>query len=188
MAGSKLDRRVRNTKTLLRGALIEIMQEKPVGRIHVNEVCEKAGINRGTFYAHYADVQQLQEQVFDEFLGKIGEIMDSSNPIPGSQDAIARMTRILRYVYDNRQLALTLLGENSSIASIDAVLRLMWEKKIIRTPVSVPEEQMMYLYRFVAAGSLSVVCEWIAHGTEPPEAVATMITSTLFTELRNLFG
>lgn len=186
MAGIKLDRRVRNTKALLRGALVDILQDKPVGRIHVNEICAKAGVNRGTFYAHYTDVQDLQEQVFAEFLGKIGELMDSSSPTPGSPESIVKLTRILRFVYDNRRLALALLGENSSIGSQEAVLRFIREKQVF-AHFPVPPEQEAFLYRFTAAGCLSVLREWMAHGTESPETISRLLMQTLCTGMSNFF-
>lgn len=174
MSTAKIDRRIRNTKATLRNTLIDLLQDKPVGRIRVKEICEKAGINRGTFYAHYTDVQDLQEQVFREFLARVGELMDSADALPGSPESIAKLTRILRYAYDNRRLVLTLLGENSSISSHDAILRFLLEKKIFDR-FQVPSELESYLYHYTAGGCVSLLLEWMANGSESPETIARLV-------------
>ncbi|MBQ3999961.1 MAG: helix-turn-helix transcriptional regulator, partial [Oscillospiraceae bacterium] len=53
------NQRVRLTKRMLKDALISLMQDRPFDRITVKRLCEEAGINRTTFYLHYADTEQL---------------------------------------------------------------------------------------------------------------------------------
>ena len=48
----KTDARVKYTKMVLKKALLELMQHKPVNKITVKEICERAELNRATFYAH----------------------------------------------------------------------------------------------------------------------------------------
>ena len=60
------DHRTRITKMLIRKALTDLMAYKPVTDISVKELCEKAGINRGTFYSHYTDIYNLLEKIEEE--------------------------------------------------------------------------------------------------------------------------
>jgi Transcriptional regulator len=55
--------RVQTTKRQLREALLTLLNEKPLRSITVKELCALAKLNRGTFYAHYADVYDLMEQI-----------------------------------------------------------------------------------------------------------------------------
>lgn len=48
----KTDARVRYTCKVIQDAFLDILKEKPISRITVKEVCDKAEINRGTFYKH----------------------------------------------------------------------------------------------------------------------------------------
>ena len=57
MAGK--DHRARVTKLLIRRAFTQLLRVKPVQSISIKELCEAAGINRGTFYLHYRDVNDL---------------------------------------------------------------------------------------------------------------------------------
>ena len=60
------DHRTRVTKMLIRRAFTDLLRVKPVQSISIKELCEKAGVNRGTFYAHYASVHDLLMQMEDE--------------------------------------------------------------------------------------------------------------------------
>ncbi len=42
-----------NTALLMDEALIHLLTKKDIGYITVKEICEKAGVNRSTFYLHY---------------------------------------------------------------------------------------------------------------------------------------
>jgi len=55
MKNEKTDRRVKYRKMVLRESLTKLMQEKPISRITIKELCEDADINRATFYSHYND-------------------------------------------------------------------------------------------------------------------------------------
>ena len=46
----KTDPRVRYTRMIIQTAFSELLQQKPVNRITVREVCDKAEINRSTFF------------------------------------------------------------------------------------------------------------------------------------------
>lgn len=57
------DRRVKYTKMILRQSLIEVLKEKPISRLTIKELCERADINRATFYSHYSDQFDLLKQI-----------------------------------------------------------------------------------------------------------------------------
>ena len=59
----KESRRVTMTKLLLKTALIELMQEKPFPQITIKELCERADLNRTTFYLHYADQTAVLREI-----------------------------------------------------------------------------------------------------------------------------
>ena len=57
------NRSVRMTKQRLYQALITLLQQKSLREITVRELTELAGISRGTFYFHYADIYALMDQM-----------------------------------------------------------------------------------------------------------------------------
>lgn len=59
-----LDPRVRRTRTLLQDALRSLVHEKQFSAISVQDIAERATVNRATFYAHYKDKEDLVINVF----------------------------------------------------------------------------------------------------------------------------
>ena len=51
----KLDPRVKRTRQLIEHAFMELVKEKGFSTMSVQDITERAGINRATFYAHYPD-------------------------------------------------------------------------------------------------------------------------------------
>ena len=59
------------SRKLINDALADILQEKPLDKITVTEVVARAGINRGTFYAHYADIPDVIQHLIQDTFTKI---------------------------------------------------------------------------------------------------------------------
>ena len=62
------DARVRYTQKILKESFLKLLKEKAVNKITVKEVCELAGLNRATFYAHYSDCFDLMEKIEQELI------------------------------------------------------------------------------------------------------------------------
>ena len=56
------DLRVRRTRTSIQTALINLTVEKGFAAVTVRDICERAMINRSTFYRHYLDKYAVLEQ------------------------------------------------------------------------------------------------------------------------------
>jgi AcrR family transcriptional regulator len=54
-----MDPRVRRTRKLLQDALYSLIREKRFSAITVQDITERATVNRATFYAHYTDKEDL---------------------------------------------------------------------------------------------------------------------------------
>ena len=50
----KTDKRIRRTRDTLGDALVDLIQEKPFDEITVQQILDRAGVGRSTFYEHYA--------------------------------------------------------------------------------------------------------------------------------------
>ena len=62
------DRRILRSKRALRDALIELMEERSFDGFSVNDLCERADLNRGTFYNHFRDKDDLLAQLEAEVM------------------------------------------------------------------------------------------------------------------------
>lgn len=56
------DKRITKSKTNLKKALFELLAEKEWGKISVQDITQRANLNRTTFYQHYQDKYDLLHQ------------------------------------------------------------------------------------------------------------------------------
>ncbi|PWH17199.1 MAG: hypothetical protein DDG60_02850 [Anaerolineae bacterium] len=61
-ATDRLDPRVKRTRKLIQQAFSELLTEKGFTNITVQDITERAEVNRATFYAHYPDKYALLEE------------------------------------------------------------------------------------------------------------------------------
>ncbi len=73
------DRRTKYTRNAIRDALMELLKTKPYSKISVTEICRLAEINRGTFYIHYYDVDDVLDDIlslaFSDVSGTIDHVL-----------------------------------------------------------------------------------------------------------------
>lgn len=67
------------SRRLIQKALANLLQEKPLDKITVTDVVRLAGINRGTFYAHYKDIPDVIQHVIEETFSNIREVFSESS-------------------------------------------------------------------------------------------------------------
>ncbi len=72
----KIDRRTRYTRQTIKDILLEELRTKPYSKITVTEICKKAEMNRGTFYLHYYDIDDVLNDIFEDFLSDTSSVLD----------------------------------------------------------------------------------------------------------------
>jgi AcrR family transcriptional regulator len=84
----KTDPRARRTRDALGDALVALIEERPFESITVQDVLDRAGVGRSTFYAHYSDKEDLFVSDVDEFwscmaqrLTRSAEVSDRVAPV-----------------------------------------------------------------------------------------------------------
>lgn len=84
----KMDSRVRRTRNQLGDAIIALMQEQPFDSITVQQILDRAGVQRSTFYSHFSDKNDLffsdAEDFFElmsTFLTRSGDKSDRVAPV-----------------------------------------------------------------------------------------------------------
>ncbi len=90
----KLDPRIKRTRQLLQQAFMELMAEKSFQAITVQDIAERATVNRVTFYAHFEDKYALLEYTIRDM---IKQRLRSQLPesAPFSPENVARLIQMV---------------------------------------------------------------------------------------------
>jgi AcrR family transcriptional regulator len=63
-----VDRRIKKTRQLIMNIFIDLLSEKGFEKITINDIAERANINRGTVYLHYMDKFDLLDKCFETYI------------------------------------------------------------------------------------------------------------------------
>lgn len=66
-----MDLRVQKTRKAIIDAFMELRAQKPLNKITIAELSEKAVISKATFYLHYKDIYHLSETLQNELISDI---------------------------------------------------------------------------------------------------------------------
>jgi AcrR family transcriptional regulator len=96
----KEDRRSQRTYRLVSSALAELLLEKPYDEILVQDILDRAGIGRTTFYAHYFDKADVLESILEQMLETFNRQIAPAEAGPGIFPSLA----LFRQAYQHQHL------------------------------------------------------------------------------------
>jgi AcrR family transcriptional regulator len=96
-----------DTKNLIKKTFLDLLEQRPLSQITVKDIVSSCGINRNSFYYHYADLPALVEDVITEEADKIMEKYDSFESLEKCLDAV------IEFSLSHRKVALHLFNSNS---------------------------------------------------------------------------
>lgn len=175
----KTDRRSRMTREMIKNALVELLQQQHISRISVKQLCEKADINRSTFYAHYSSPQGALDAITSEVLANLNNYIagfdgDSNVPINARI-----LSEILEYARQNAGVFKVLVSENCSFEIKAAILNI---SAIMDGPVysKLGLRQKEYVIEFFINGCVSLLKKWLNDDMpESPQEMAQLILALL---------
>jgi AcrR family transcriptional regulator len=118
------DLRVRRTRKMLMQALIELTIEKGFSAITVQDIAERAMVNRATFYRHYLDKYDLLDQYMNEIYEMTAaQEKRSSGKLPGtaSEDPPVGMVKMFEHVQMNADFYRAMLGAKGDLAFMQRI-------------------------------------------------------------------
>lgn len=175
----KPDRREARTLGTIREAFLDLLKKKPIEKISVGELCEKADIHRSTFYRHYTDIYALMDCIYDDAYHEIFTSFASSmqrrsydfdNTGYSMILAVCAMTEKKQKYY-----RMLLFSRNSPLMqNLANGICELYLKEHLSSYKPGPEPSLHY--RYLAYGIIGVWTSWIRDGCKiPKEQVARAI-------------
>ena len=180
MNGSKSQSKYYSTACLMDEALIALLEKKSYEFITVKEICEKAGVNRSTFYLHYETMEDLLSECIEYVGRKIGEKYKAESVINKSLISTCPKEELLLFTPKYLLPYLDFIKENQKV-HLAAVLqpKAMKSNEIanhLRTELfypilvrfGIPRDEIEYRMTFYLNGVSAVITEWIKRGCKEP--------------------
>lgn len=162
MAKAEYRSAVRSRK-LINTALGDLLQEKPLDKITVTDVVNRAGINRGTFYAHYCDIPDVIHHLIQNTFSNIREVLAEPCPPP---EAVPRvlLERLQQILEEDLDLFRKIMNSSAFPLMQEELIRIMLEYLSQREQEFGFEthDQFLLTMRFCAGGLSNLYREWFA--------------------------
>lgn len=179
------DRRVKYTRMVLNESLLKALENKPLARITVKEICEYADINRSTYYTHYDNpydqLSKLESEILEDMKNAI-ELTSEDNS-EGASDEENRFKIIkscLEYIFKRREVFKILLQKNGNIELPHDFLALIGQtffRQYESSSLFEDTAEGRYKYIFASAGSFGIIRYWITEDSDAEiDDVASMMT------------
>ncbi|HCV52594.1 MAG TPA: TetR/AcrR family transcriptional regulator [Exiguobacterium sp.] len=177
----KQDLRVIRTDRRIRETFLQLIDEVGFDAVTIKLLTDRAEVNRGTFYHHYADKYELLERMTNEIFEKIEATFEREIPFvlinQKENSPYRRIIPFLIFLYENRTLMRILLSPTSDGMFRNRVRNYMQQILFLGLPEQgerlVPEN---YLIAYLLAAHLGVIESWLRHPNETsPEEIARII-------------
>jgi AcrR family transcriptional regulator len=163
--GKSDDARAKRSRDELAWALIGLMHEKSYDDIGVQEICERAGVGRSTFYTHFQDKDEMFVRhivLFGEWMGARLNWDDTTQCYRFELEFLLEHVREMRPVYDSlarsRKADLILKVWHNKFAE-------GFERRIVETRTGeVQAVPAALLAQHIAGTVMNLLTWWFDHG------------------------
>lgn len=154
-------------------ALLSLLEQKPFEYITISEICEKACVNRSTFYLHYENtcdlLQEATQHILDSFLSYFS--VDTKSIAYRLADCDLQelvfvtpeyILPYLNFIKDNRQIFRTSIQQLGTMNFEGVYERMfLYVFNPILSRFHFPEKERSYVMKFYLSGITAIVIEWL---------------------------
>lgn len=179
------------TRKRIIDAFLDMLEEKPLEKIRVTELTERAGIARSTFYTHFDSVYDILENLEHELLDAFPVNRYFSSKTTETQEGAqtAQIRAACRFVQHNARTLRALCGPNGD-PTFQARMLARNEQVMQRLFASVPTErtpsEREMIVRYIAGGQWYLLQWWVAHEDEVSINELVGLFKQLYASMRSL--
>ena len=171
MKVSEFDPRSIRTREMLRQALINLVAEKNLTSLNVQDVTDLAGLNRTTFYLHYGGLHELLEDCARTLFAQM-RMEIYANKVLGDIRSTTSLTpyveSVFRHLEGHERFYKAILGRQGDPLFRglfqELLLELIFEPIARQTGGDFTDPQLEMIIRFFNAGFTGVASWWLEKG------------------------
>lgn len=159
-----MQHRKTNSKAKIEEAFINLLETENLNQITISKIAKQAKINRGTFYLHYLDMQDLLDNIMHHFFAGIQNILESDTLSRTNGYFFSNQTieKICSYIKENFTVAKVIVGpELSSYPSyhLERILQHAFASKAAN--INSSKMPAPYASQIIFSGLISTFSLWI---------------------------
>lgn len=156
---------------------MQLLQTTDISRISVRDLCEKAGINRTTFYNHYGCPFDVLKEMSQTYLADIEHTLNSGTT--GEQaDVNRRVEIVFGYILEHIELSKILINSNLDSHFSESLFSLPKVTQLLEQTLSSVQDaaEKASVIAFAISGSYKLIQDWVnAENRLPAEKEAQIV-------------
>ncbi|WAH41414.1 TetR/AcrR family transcriptional regulator [Alicyclobacillus fastidiosus] len=175
---AKVDRRILKSQEAIKKSVLELMAEKSFDDITIQDIADRANVNRGTIYLHYTDKFDLLDRIVEEHISKLRELCQSASEMTFKEGNYVWF----EYFASNYLFFSTMLTTKSAAYFRSRFLDLVVQEYRVEFDVSEGINQGLneeMLLQFFGAAVVGAVEWWFKNGMPLPPRVMAEQTGML---------
>ena len=151
-------------------AFLKELETKNLDQLKVTEICQKADVNRGTFYSSYLDIYDLADQVFRQLKSEV-EGLYSGRGSEGVYSDDSFFLSLLTFIRDHQDLFKMCFK-----LRYEDIITMSWSHDLKFAEKLYAPEHIDYHLTFFQAGFNAIVRRWLEGGClETPEEISQIL-------------
>lgn len=157
------NKRKKESQTKIKKIFIQLLQSKEINEISVTEICEKAHLNRSTFYANYLDVYDLADKVAKDLEDDVFALYQEERQTKYNSN---NFLKLFKHIKENQIFYQTYFKLNKDTNFIITEYDTNLAKSIFK------DKYIDYHMEFFRAGLTAIIKKWLKNGCqESPEEI-----------------
>lgn len=167
------------SKEKIKDAFLEILTCKDISKMSVHEICEKAKVNRSTFYAHYLDINDLMLHVEIDIAAPLSVYNKSAYQIT-SKDSLLQLVEYFRKHQTFYRIFFTNSSESLLMQESSEFLQKHMIEPYLAQSEQYSQDEYDYQFEFCKRGFIGVICRWLEKDClEQNEVIAGFLEKVL---------
>ena len=161
----KIDLRILKTKQSIYEALLLLLKENTFEDVKVSKICEKALVNRSTFYSHFSDKYELLSSFITDMQKNLTEELNKNTVNKTPKEYYMNLIELLlNHIDEQKEIYRAILINNKNSIIVDMfydtldkdILKHLEKPNVNKT--SVPDE---IISKFYSSAVTTVCVEWL---------------------------
>jgi len=174
-----MDRRKIKSQKAIKEAFLELMNEKGFDKMTIQDIADKANVNRGTVYLHYLDKFDLLDKLMEEHINNMRDFCESATEM----DWIESTVHCMEYLETNYLFFSTMLASEGASYFRNRFLEFNIEefkKDVDITKGKNDGQSEDVVVQFVSNAYVGIVEWWLKEGMpHPPRVMAEKVGELL---------
>ena len=176
------NQRFRDMDKKLKTTFLDLLNTMEFEKITVKMICEKAQVNRSTFYAHYSDIYEIMEQMEEHLNQELLESYPTDTPYDNDIFPFWPLIPFLHHIKKHRSFYKIVLKHRRNFP-LEQGFDSLWNQTVkpkCEAAGITSESEMMYYFVYFQAGFTIALRRWVDNGCkETEEELARIIQNCI---------